>query len=755
MNPYNLKLRELEILQLMSRGLSNGEIAKHLYLGIHTVRKDARHIYEKLGVSGRAEATYQAQQLGLLDSQPSQIKPAPQIQHLPIQLTSFIERDEQVQTILQLLDHTRLLTLTGAGGIGKTRLSIHIAEGMSEHFEDGIYFVELAPLNDSRELPKAIAMALEIIENPQETLMETLKQVIGSRQVLLVIDNFEHIMAGATLIADLLKASRNLKIIVTSREILHISGEQEYAIPPLSVYPSDDDVISEAVTLFIQRVRLVRPNFQLNSDNKDDVTAICKQLDGLPLAIELAAANCKILSPSALLKRLDTQLVSLSHITRDIPKRQQTIQATIDWSYTLLDDHEKTLFSRLAVFRSGSSLEAIEAICGEELAIDVFKGVTSLVNKSMIQQTEDDLGHPSFVMLETLRAYAGQQLEQRGELALMQYRHASYFMKLTEEATSELRLINQKWWYKKLDIEQNNIRSAMSWALSGQDVEIGIRIVTALRDYWWYQGLHNEAGRWIEQAMKFITDVSDTIRADFLTTATYFANVRGDQTTATQLREEALSLYQALNDLRGVAWCYLVQDTDSLESIEIYHETLDMMHKLHDLSGQLMTLNMMGLFYVKLEDFEQAESYFKESILIAQQTGDKRHETITLGNLGELALRRGKSEQAQTLLVDCLILARELDHSYILHDMLWTCVVLLSELDNIDAAMTLFGATSSQQHRTGQQIHVAQIMFITPYLEQLKHKQKESPAYQEHYNLGYKMALDEAVQFALSILSDD
>ena len=393
----------------------------------------AKQIYSKLAVSGREEASDKAQSMGLLDDDPSEEIPQPSSSpkhNLPTQLTSFIGREIQIDIIKGLLKDTRLLTLTGPGGTGKTRLSIRVAQDLLDDLMDGVYFVDLASIANSVDIPKTIASALDVIENPNEVVIETVKRSIGERDLLLVIDNYEHVIESASIVSDLLTATKNLKVIVTSREALRLSGEQEYPVPPLSIDTQD----SEAVTLFVQRAQMVRPNFKLDESNMVDILAICQRVDGLPLAIELAAARCKLLTTSALRQRLETSLMSLSGGSRDAPKRQQTLHATIDWSYNLLDEGEKQLFERLSIFCCESSIEAIESVCGENLAIDVFDGLASLVDKSMIRQVEDKLGEPRFLMLETIEEYAEQRLREHNEFDIIQRRHAAYYMKLVERA---------------------------------------------------------------------------------------------------------------------------------------------------------------------------------------------------------------------------------------------------------------------------------------------------------------------------------
>lgn len=755
-----LKPREFEILQLMAKGYSNGEIAKQLYLGIHTVRKDARKIYEKLGVSGRAEAAHVAQQLGLLAPPQALTKANSPIKHnLPNQLSSFIDRNEQTQRIIQLLNNTRLLTLTGAGGIGKTRLSIHIAEQVLEQFEDGIYFVDLAPLTDSNAVPKAIANALGIIENNEVSLLDVLKQAINTRHILLLIDNFEHVINGAAIVSKLLQVSRNLKIMVTSREVLCLSGEQEYAIPPLNIAYSKKDTVSEAVRLFIQRTQLVRPDFELNDDNQDDIIEICKQMDGLPLAIELAAAQCRILSPRTLLKHLQNHRLHLKTGIRDTSERQRSLQRTIEWSYDLLNEDEKILFTRLSVFRGGRSLQAIEAICGHGLSMNILDAISSLVQKSLVQQVEDEQGEPRFTMLETLQEYASQQIEARNEASTTRRDHATYFMELAEQGAPELRSANQQWWYQKLDIEQNNLRHAMTWALSGESPEIGVRTVSALRDYWWYQGLHEEGWRWIERALLFVDDIALTTKAQILSAAAKFAFFHHDLTLWYQYGSQAFSIYQSLNDKRGIAWHLPYSDQQATNSlahqIDLTTKAIEMLRDISDWAGQTNFLHELGNLQLYTKDYDHAKSTLEECLVLARYTGEVRRELTVINSLILLALRQGQFTRARKLLRENMILSYRINYLYNLNDMFWSCMVVFFDLGEFDIAFTLYGITVSLKQRTGQHIYYLDGEFLNPYISKLKTQLIESPIYQKPYDKGYKMSSDEAIQFTLDALAND
>ena len=322
---------------------------------------------------------------------------------------------------------------------------------------------------------KTIAGVLGVIENPAEPQLDTLKRALASRDLLLVIDNFEHVIEAAPLVAELLAAAPRLKVLITSREALRLSGEQEYPVPPLSLPSADSpDALleSEAGSLFVQRAQRLLPHFEVTEDNAPAIAQICARLDGLPLAIELAAARCKLLSPQAMLARLDSRLTTLTGGARDAPLRQQTLRQTLDWSYNLLDEGEKTLFARLAVFRGGRSLEAIEAVCQPDLPVDVFDGLAALVDKNLIQQKELPDGEPRFVMLETIHEYARERLAASGEAEMIRRHYAEYFVELAERAEPELRLAEHQRWSQRLELELHNLRAVLEWSLGEGDVRL-------------------------------------------------------------------------------------------------------------------------------------------------------------------------------------------------------------------------------------------------------------------------------------------
>jgi predicted ATPase len=431
--------------------------------------------------------------------------------NLPVQRSPLLGRKQELATATGLLqrDDVGLLTLTGPGGIGKTRLGLCVAANLLEHFADGVFVVSLAPITDPALVTSAIAQALGVRETGGRPLVESLKDDLRDKRLLLVLDNFEQVVAAAPLVAELLSTCPQIKVLVTSRTPLHVHEEQELAVPPLALpdprHPPAAKRLSEyaAVELFVQRAQDARPDFMVTNDNASAVAEICRRLDGLPLAIELAAARVRVLPPAALLARLERRLPLLTGGAQDLPARQRTMRGAIAWSYDLLDEREKTLFRRLSVFVGGCTLEAAEAVCNAagDLALDVLDGVASLVDKSLLHLHAGD-AEPRFGMLDTIREYALERLAESGEEDAVRQQHATYYWGLIEEAESYVSSAARQVWLDRLEAEHDNLRAALGWSETGtSDTETGRRLVGALSWFWFLRGYLGAGQRWIEDAL--------------------------------------------------------------------------------------------------------------------------------------------------------------------------------------------------------------------------------------------------------------
>src|SRR5215211_4624856 len=472
--------------------------------------------------------------------------------NLPLQPTPLVGREKEVAEVRDLLrqGETRLLTLTGPGGIGKTRLALQAAADLLDDFPDGTFFVPLATLTDAELLLPAVAETLGVRETGDQPLGETLKDYLRERHLLLLLDNFEQVLGAAPAVTELLGAAPGLKVLVTSRTPLRLYGEKEYAVPPLSVpdvkHLPDLKTLSqyEVVRLFIERAKSAKVDFEVTDESAPAVAEICVRLDGLPLAIELAAARIKMLPPRAMLHRLGSRLKLLTGGARDLPERQRTLRATIEWSHALLDQGEQVLFARLAVFSGGRTLEAIEAICDAEgdLPVDAFEDDSSLLDKSLLRQEEGPGGEPRLVMLETAHEFAREKLGQSAEAEEIERVHAEYFLALAEEADPELRGPDQLQWLEKLEAEHDNMRAALTWALEHEEVEEALRLGGALWWFWWMRSHNSEGRRWLEQVLVMDGRGSLEVRAMALAGVGYLGLEQGDLDRAKEACEEGLGL---------------------------------------------------------------------------------------------------------------------------------------------------------------------------------------------------------------------
>jgi non-specific serine/threonine protein kinase len=431
------------------------------------------------------------------------------------------------------------VTVTGAGGSGKTRLALELAGRLLPAFRDGVAFVELAPLSEPALVPSVVAQALELHERPTEPLEQTLADFLADKSLLLCLDNCEHLLTGMPFLSRLLGAAPELRLLATSRESLRLSGEQEYPLEPL---PEE-----EAVAFFCARAQAANPRFSPDPA----VGEICRRLDGLPLALELAATRVKLLSPEALLARLERRLPLLSRGTRDAPERQRTLEATIDWSYQLLTPAEQTLYSRLSVFAGGCTLEAAEVVCAVE-GLDAFDGVASLVDKSLLRRREGMHAEPRFWMLETIREHALGRLDVDDEAEGVRRRHAVHFLALAERA--ELRGPRQATWFERLELEHDNLRAAIEWALL-VDPELALELVASLGIFWALGGHLRQGETFMKSALEATSGGESVLRARVLRSVAWSVRARGDLGAARKTAEEGLRIARSLGDATATAVC--------------------------------------------------------------------------------------------------------------------------------------------------------------------------------------------------------
>jgi len=597
--------------------------------------------------------------------------------NLPVVRSALLGRERELGQAgaLLLRDDVGLLTLTGPGGTGKTRLSLQVAADSIERFADGVFFVSLAPIADPALVPSTIAQVLGVREMGGQSVLEGLKEYLREKQLLLVLDNFEQILEAATIVAELLAAGAGLKVLATSRAALEVREEHELPVPPLALpdprrTPDPADLAGyPAVALFVERASATRPDFALSEENAAAVAEICARLDGLPLAIELAAARCRLLSPAAVLARLERRLSLLTAGPRDLPERQRTLRDTIAWSYDLLDVAEQRLFRRMGVFVGGCTLEAIEPVCDPdgELGIDLFDGVASLASKSLLRQDDVD-GEPRFWMLETIREYALERLEERGETEEMRRRHAEHFVALAEESERGLEGREQSTWLARLDREHDNLRAALAWdAPMMSDRELRGRLAAALVYFWFMRGHYTEGRARLRQILRETDDLSMLTHAKAIYGAGFLARWQSEFRVADRLLDEALALYRVLGDPRGIGTTLLTLAFRAVHrgafdrAVPMLEESLAISRAAGIQYNIARSLNNLGFCALSQGDLDQAKTCLDESLAISRAMGDETSASVRLSHLGEVHRAQRSFTRAAACLEESLELARRHD----------------------------------------------------------------------------------------------
>jgi predicted ATPase/class 3 adenylate cyclase len=596
--------------------------------------------------------------------------------NLPIQPTPLIGREQQVTEVVTLVRRggIRLVTLTGAGGTGKTRLSLQVAAELVADFEDGVFFVDLAAITDPDLFIPTVAQTLSVREKPGQSLSETLDDYLRDKHLLLVLDNFEQLLEAGPTVSALLAGAPSLEALVTSRAPLHLSGEHEYSVPPLAVPDLDASLPLatlagyEAVQLFVERAQAVKPEFELTSENAPAVAEICARLDGLPLAIELGAARVRILSPQALLGRLSERLVLLTGGARDAPARQRTLRDTIEWSYGLLSSSEQRLFARLSVFLGGRTIEAAEAVCDPEaeLGAAVFDGVASLVEKSLLRQDEGPGGEPRFLMLETIREYALDRLERSGQGELLRQRHAHYFVAFAEEAEPEILGADQILWLERLEAERDNFRAALGWLLERGDTERTLRLIGSLRRAWVARGYLSETRKWLESAFARSAAVPPQVEAKALYGLGRVALVEGDYDEAIPSLERSARLFRELGEAEGLVFSladlgFIATAQGRPDDAQRFAEESLIEAKAAGNDRTIAAaLHSLACGKLDADEYGEARTLFEQSLDLRRKLGDKRNMANSLCYLGSVALLEGDYNRATALLGESLALGREL-----------------------------------------------------------------------------------------------
>jgi non-specific serine/threonine protein kinase len=642
-------------------------------------------LYEQLRREGRERAKTRRPEWPDVSAPVS--RPLSAVPHnLPQQVTSFIGRESEMQQVQHLLAATRLLTLTGVGGAGKTRLALQVAAEALADYPDGVWLVELAALSQPSLLPQSVLQALGEREKPDRSAAETLLDFLRSKNMLLVLDNCEHLVAACARLADsVLRSCPQVKILATSREALQIMGEQPWRVPPME-HPALDQLPSEekelapmlleydACQLFVERARVQRPDFVLTRPDARALAHLCKHLDGIPLALELAAARMRVLSLEEINGRLGQRFRLLVGGSRTAQPRQQTLRSLIDWSYDLLNAQERTLLCRAAVFAGGWSLEAAEQVCsdpeeepGEIEAWEILDLLTSLIDKSLVVFEARGGAEPRYRLLETIRLYAQERLATEDATALWS-RHRDYYLALAETAASKLQGPEQTAWLERLETEHDNLRAALEWCNQDETgAGAGLQLVGALRRFWQVRGYLSEGRAWLEETLRREGAAERTQeRASALNGAGVLAHAQGDKAASRAFYEESLAISQELGDKRGITMLLsnlgllANEQGDNATARALFEESLAISRALDDKPGLNAVLNNLGVVAYDQGDYPTARAFHEESLSIKRELGDTWGIALSLQNLGNIALQESDYERARALFEEGWAIQREL-----------------------------------------------------------------------------------------------
>ncbi len=641
---------------------------------------------------------------------------------LPMPLTELIGRDADIAEIRRMLaSGIRLVTLIGPGGIGKSRLAIAAASAAAPAYEDGVAFVDLSAVHDPERVLHAIAQAIGVRDTGDAPVIENLTTALHDRQILLVVDNFEQVLDAAPKLTALLAAAPGVAMVVTSRVLLRVSAEQSYEVGPLAEEWS--------MNLFVERARAVKPDFELTQDNSAAIAGVCAAVDGMPLAIELAAARVRVLSPAELLERLDRQLNVLVSGSRDLPERQQTLRRTIEWSTQLLDDDQRHLLERLGVFEGGFSLEAAEAVGdgGDADAVsDVLTDLTALVDSSLVSQTVS-ADRPRFSMQAIVREYARERLSDSGEIARVRDAHARFFLRLGERVEGDLKGEHQREWLQRLGDERENLRAAERFLLGAQDWDRAAALAFSLYLYWWVSGLLGEVRTWMDQALESGDRLSDHTRA----IALYFTRTimfwrDPDGSVAADLATSA-DLFHRTDDLDGEALTLISLalalmaggKPNTVRAREVMDTSLSLFRSSGSLWGESMALVLLGRVALLEQKLPEALDRFEKSLAIAQRTDDAVGERIASYHLGWAQLKLGAVEDARADFALSVKVSASLGHVEGLAYGLEGMVAVAALSGDVERAGRLAGAARALRERSG--LHNGPMFtFHQAYVDQLR-----------------------------------
>ena len=682
--------------------------------------------------------------------------------NLPPQLTSFVGREHEIAEARRLLGRTRLLTLTGAGGTGKSRLALQVAAELLPEYRDGAFFADLSSVSDPALVPSVVARALRVPEVAGRPILEAVREHLRDEELLLVVDNFEQVAGAAAVVEELLTAAPDVKVLVTSRVALSVQGEQELVVPPLDLPDPerlpDHDALGrfEAVRLFTERAQAVRPGFRLTEQNAPAVAEITARLDGLPLAIELAATRTKVLTPEQILPRLQRRLSILTSGARTLPERQRTLRNAIAWSHDLLEAADKQLFARLSVFTGGWTLESAEAVCDPGgLGLDTLDGLTSLLDQSLVRADEPIAGHPRFSMLETIREFGQEQLEAGGELDGLLRRHGAQFLGFAVAAEPHLTGVDQGEWLDRCDLEQANLRAALRWAIEAGETDRAQEAAGALWRFWQQRGHLTEGRRWLEELLALPSGQGRTpARAKALAGAGGIAWWQEDIAAAGRFYAEALAIERELGDPAGTAEALYNQafvmgaggDVDA--AVELFEESLELFRQAGNEGGVTRVLWMIVLRDLVAGNWDRPVVRAEEAVAAWRRAGDRFALADGLVWLGVVYARVGRHADARSAVLEALELFGAVDSPMGVVSVILGLSYLARWEDRYEDAVRLAGAAESLREQVGGR---APLEFLAGFLgdpEAEARARLPEAAAQRAWEEGRSLSVDAALALA-------
>lgn len=764
-----LKARELEIIQLMADGATNQQIADKLYISTNTVRWYNKQIYSKFGVNSRIKVVNLAREWGLIDRDvqtshyPSSEPVQALLHNIPQVLTSFVGRQADLKHLADLLFSSKLLTLVGPPGVGKTRLAIELAKQLAAEqvFKD-IFYTPLANLTQAQFVPQAVLQSLGLRESAQSDVMATLQSFIGRQDILLILDNFEHVLAAHGFVKELYTQFANLKILVTSREALELVGEQLYDLEPFITPHENDKHLTEnnAVQLFIDRARAHKPRWQPKDDDYEAVGQICQYLEGIPLALELAAARLNILTPRHILQQFDNRLDLVTSGPRDLPQRHKTLRSAIAWSYDLLDDTEKTVFARLGLFHGGCTLDSIETVCFYDQDVDVVDLIASLIRKSLLMVYEDENHDPRFTMLETLREYALERLQEQSCYQQVQDKYKDYFISLATKLF-DMRTSSQiGYWMIVCETELDNFRSTLQFCLANQQADQALTILNSI--YWALgtRGYSHEGIEWYNKCLAQVAKLPSTLEISAYHAQGELLRWYGAIDEAYHVQLNALEIAKTQPDkvLLAISYGYLallgiyadIKDKYQRVPSEDIQHAVQLMEEANNIPQLGWILNLQGVIYKTEGRYAQAKQSLEKALEIGEELNNNVRVATVVKNLADIANLESDHTYAASLLQKSLEKNLAVGNIHLTVGIIISIAALIAEVGFYDDATKLLGAIERINQENYFSISAPNRSQYDLCLATVNAHLSESETV-EYWNAGYQLNLDETVDLALAM----